>query len=84
LAIQINWFLQNIESPKDWIGLQTRIPPAHGNLIQNIQNNQTLIETALEQGRNARAIVFPEAVLDNWYPGTQQQFTLPHLKAKHG
>jgi hypothetical protein len=61
--------------PSGWAGLDTRIAPARGNLRVGIQNKQTLIEAG-RAIRSARVVVFPEAVLDDWLPGTRQQFAL--------
>ena len=61
--------------PANWIALNTRLPPARGNLQIIIANKQTLIEAGQAEP-SARVIVFPEAVLDGWLPGTRQQFSL--------
>jgi hypothetical protein len=64
------------QTPAHWTGLQTWIAPARGNPIQSIANNQALIEAARSQGKDADVVVFPEAIVDDWYPGTRQQLML--------
>ena len=69
----------NIRRPlplQNWIGLQTQITSARSNLGLDITNKEALIDTARKQGKDVRVVVFPEAVLDDWWPGTQQQFSL--------
>jgi hypothetical protein len=58
-----------------WVGLDTRITPARNNLRVGIKNKQALIEAG-RTVHSARVVVFPEAVLDDWLPGTRQQFAL--------
>lgn len=60
--------------PQDWVGVQTHLRPGDGNILASIQNNQRIIEAGLRQGVGARVVVFPEAVLPNWYDGTRAQF----------
>jgi len=61
--------------PPGWVGLDTKIAPARGNLVADLANKQALIEAG-RAARSARVVVFPEAVLDDWLPGTRQQFSL--------
>jgi len=61
------------KAPTDWIGLQTHIRPALDNLQQELDNRQALIDAAIQQGQHARVVVFPEAILNDWWNGTQQQ-----------
>lgn len=61
-------------SPDGWVGVNTSVLPSGGDVIKSIQNNQRLIAAALEQGKGARVVVLPEAVLDDWWPGTRAQF----------
>jgi predicted amidohydrolase len=61
-------------SPKGWVGIQTQIDPDDGNVLAGIANNQAVIAAGLDQGAGARVLVFPEAILPNWYSGTQAQF----------
>ena len=60
--------------PNGWVGVNTSVLPSGGDVMKSIQNNQKLIAAALEQGKGARVVVLPEAVLDDWWPGTQAQF----------
>ena len=60
--------------PKGWIGIQTQIKPDDGNVLAGIANNQAVIAAGLDQGTGARVLVFPEAILPNWYGGTRAQF----------
>lgn len=61
-------------APEGWIGVQTFIWPGNGNVLADIQNNQTVIGAGLQQGAGTRVVVFPEAILPDWYAGTQAQF----------
>ncbi|WP_031595356.1 carbon-nitrogen hydrolase family protein [Ferrovum myxofaciens] len=61
-------------APAGWVGIQTSIPPSNGNVFQEISNNRALIAAAQSQGAHAKYLVFPEAVLDDWWPGTRSQF----------
>ncbi|MDE2256093.1 MAG: conjugal transfer protein TraB, partial [Betaproteobacteria bacterium] len=61
-------------TPPGWVGVQTHIVPSKGNVLRAIQNNQSIIDAGLAQGKGARVVIFPEAVLENWLPGTRQQF----------
>ncbi len=60
-------------TPADWVGIQTSIPPGNGNVFQAIANNRALIAAAQLQSVHAKYLVFPEAVLDDWWPGTRSQ-----------
>ncbi|MDA8093958.1 MAG: conjugal transfer protein TraB [Betaproteobacteria bacterium] len=60
--------------PTGWVGVQTHILPSGGNILAAIQDNQDVIQSGLHQGNGARVVVFPEAILENWLPGTRQQF----------
>ena len=61
-------------APLGWVGVQTHIVPSKANILRVIQNNQSIIDAGLAQGKGARVVIFPEAVLENWLPGTRQQF----------
>ncbi len=61
-------------TPPGWVGVQTHVVPSKGNVSRTIQNNQSIIDAGLAQGKGARVVIFPEAVLENWLPGTRQQF----------
>jgi hypothetical protein len=60
--------------PQGWVGIQTRIKPDDGSVPAGIANNQAVIAAGLDQGRGARVVVFPEAILPDWYDGTRVQF----------
>ena len=61
--------------PSGWVGVQTRITPSDGNVLASIQNNQAVISAGIEQGLGARVVVFPEAIVPNWYDGTRAQLS---------
>jgi hypothetical protein len=61
-------------SPKGWVGIQTQIDPDDGNVLAGIANNQAVIAAGLDQRAGARVLVFPEAILPDWYGGTRAQF----------
>ncbi|MDR2990738.1 MAG: hypothetical protein LBU72_02165 [Burkholderiaceae bacterium] len=61
--------------PAGWVGLDTRLAPARGNLAADLANKRALIESG-RAIRPQRVLVFPEAVLDDWLQGTRQQFAL--------
>ena len=60
--------------PQGWVGIQTQIKPGDGNILAEIVNNQAVIAAGLRQGARARVLVFPEAILPDWYDGTRGQF----------
>lgn len=63
--------------PTGWSGLQTVVMPARGDVATAIASQQALINTAIHDAQGtqgARVVVFPEAVLDDWLPGTRAQF----------
>jgi hypothetical protein len=66
-----------VAGPPGWVAVQTRIRPGGGNIGAEITNNQAIIAAGLQQGRGARVVIFPEAVLENWLGGTQEQFAQP-------
>ncbi|CUA96939.1 hypothetical protein [Thiomonas bhubaneswarensis] len=68
------WSVIHPTAPEGWIGVRTFIRPGNGNVLADIQNNQTGIGAGLQQGAGARVVVFPEAILPDWYAGTQAQF----------
>ena len=74
VAIGANVLASPASTPPGWVGVQTHIVPSKGNIIRAIQNNQSIIDAGLAQGKGARIVIFPEAVLENWLPGTRQQF----------
>ena len=74
VAIGANVLASPASTPPGWVGVQTHILPSKGNVLRAIQNNQSIIDAGLAQGKGARVVIFPEAVLENWLPGTRQQF----------
>ncbi|OIQ97819.1 hypothetical protein GALL_201440 [mine drainage metagenome] len=74
VAIGANVLASSASAPPGWVGVQTHILPSMGNVLRTIQNNQSIIDTGLAQGKGAKVVIFPEAVLENWLPGTRQQF----------
>jgi hypothetical protein len=59
-----------------WSGVDTSIRPARGDIFGAIRNNQEVIGAGIAHGSGARVMVFPEAILDDWRPGTREQFSL--------
>jgi hypothetical protein len=74
VAICANALAAPASAPHGWVGVQTHILPSKGNVLRAIQNNQSIIDAGLAQGKGAKVVIFPEAVLENWLPGTRQQF----------
>jgi len=74
VAICANALAAPTPAPQGWVGVQTHILPNRGNVLRAIQNNQSIIDAGLAQGKDARVVIFPEAVLEDWLPGTRQQF----------
>lgn len=74
VAIGANVLASPASKPAIWVGVQTHIAPSKGNVLRAIRNNQSIIDAGLAQGKGARVVIFPEAVLENWLPGTRQQF----------
>lgn len=79
-SIFANLFYIPPAAPAGWVGIQTSIPSSNGNVFQAITNNLTLIAAAQSQGAHAKYLLFPEAVLDDWWPGTRSQIAsaVPH------
>ncbi|SCC93133.1 TraB family protein [Thiomonas sp. X19] len=63
-----------VKLPKGWVGVRTHVVPSRNSVLGTIENNQILIEAARAQGRGARVVVLPEALLGDWLPGTRQEF----------
>jgi len=63
-----------VPAPEGWVSVQTHIRPGNGDILAEIENNQAIIAEGLRQGVSARVVVFPEAISQNWYAGTQAQF----------
>ncbi len=74
VAIGANALASPAPAPPGWVGVQTHILPSKGNVLRAIQNDQSIIDAGLAQCKGARVVIFPEAVLENWLPGTRQQF----------
>jgi hypothetical protein len=74
VAIGANVLASPASTPPGWVGVQTHIVPSKGNVLRAIQNNQSIIDAGLAQGKGAKVVIFPEAVLENWLPGTRRQF----------
>ncbi len=74
VAIGANVLASPASTPPGWVGVQTHIVPSKESVLRAIQNNQSIIDAGLAQGKGARVVIFPEAVLENWLPGTRQQF----------
>ena len=74
VAIGANVYASPASAPPGWVGVQTHILPSKGNVLRAIQNDQSIIDAGLAQGKEAKVVIFPEAALENWLPGTRQQF----------
>lgn len=74
VAIGANVLASPASAPPGWVGVQTHVLPSNGNVLRAIRNNQSIIDAGLLQGKGAKVVIFPEAVLENWLPGTRQQF----------
>lgn len=74
VAIGANLLAPPAPAQPGWVSVQTHIVPSKGNVLLAIQNNQSIIDAGLAQGKGAKVVIFPEAVLENWLPGTRQQF----------
>ena len=72
-AISANLLAVPQPAPSGWVGMQTKVRPSRGSVLRDIQNDQTVLAAGLAQGKGARVVIFPEAILDNWWPGTRQQ-----------
>lgn len=73
VAILSNLLYRAPPPPVGWIGVNTSVMPT-GTALGSIQNNQSIIKSALTQGHGAHVVVFPEAVVGCWLPGTKHQF----------
>ena len=69
-----NLMYQGPLAPVGWVGINTLIRPGGADVLASIRNNQAIINSALTRGRGATVLVLPEAVIDQWLPGTQRQF----------
>ncbi len=76
VAVGANFLGSQPPMPSGWVGVQTYVLPSKGNILRAIQNNQSIIDAGLTQGKGAQVVIFPEAVLEDWLPGTRQQFAL--------
>ncbi len=76
IAVASNLIYEEPTPLYGWVGVSTHIEPARGNIFGAIANNQRAIRAGTVHGKNARVVVFPEAILDDWRPGTRQQFAL--------
>jgi hypothetical protein len=76
IALASNLIYREPAPLKGWTGVTTYLKPARGNVFDDIRNNQAAIRAGITQGKGERVVVFPEAILDDWWPGTRQQFAL--------
>jgi len=76
IAIASNLLYGEPSPPRGWTGVHTHLAPSRGNMIEAIQNNQRVIDAGIAQAKGARVVVFAEAILDDWWPGTRQQLAL--------
>ncbi|MBW8073682.1 MAG: conjugal transfer protein TraB [Ferrovum sp.] len=75
VATVLNLSYREALTPPGWVGVQTTIRPGNGNVLKGVENNRTVVEAGRRAGAGAKVVVFPEAILDNWYPGTQHQLS---------
>lgn len=76
IALASNLIYREPAPLKGWTGVDTSIDPARGNVFDDIRNNRAAIRAGITRGNGARVVVFAEAILDDWWPGTRQQFAL--------
>ena len=76
VAIASNLLYAEPSPPSGWTGTDTHLAPSRGNMIETIQNNERLIDAGILQGKGAQVVIFPEAILDDWWPGTRQQLAM--------
>lgn len=76
IALASNLLYREPRPLSGWVGISTHLEPARGNVLDGIQNDQHAIRAGITQGKGARVVVFAEAILDDWRPGTRQQFAL--------
>jgi hypothetical protein len=76
IALASNLIYREPAPLKGWTGITTQLKPARGNVFDDVRNNQEAIHAGIAQGKGARVVVFAEAILDDWWPGTRQQFAL--------
>ena len=72
-AIPLNVGYRPLPPPPDWLGVDTRIPPARWNVGREIANWQAIIAAGTHGNRGSEPVlVFGEGLLDDWWLGTQQ------------
>ena len=76
IALMSNLIYREAAPPNGWTGINTHLKPGRGNVLADIQNNQQAIRAGIAQAQGARIVVFPEAILDDWWPGTREQLSL--------
>ncbi len=83
LSLNMPLALQTTPAPgplPGWRGVNTAVLPAGADVAKTIAAQQEIISTAIAAGGLApsapRVLVLPESVLENWLPGTREQFAL--------
>lgn len=76
LSVASNLAYADPPSFPGWIGIDTSVPPSRGDWLKAIKNNEALVDEGVRHWKNLRVLVFPEAVLDDWLPGTRQELSL--------
>jgi hypothetical protein len=76
IVLVSNLIYREAAPSKGWTGVTTHLKPARGNVFDDVRNNQEAIHAGITRGKGERVVVFPEAILDDWWPGTRQQFAL--------
>jgi hypothetical protein len=76
IALASNLIYREPTPLKGWTGVTTHLKPARGNVFDDIRNNHAAIRAGLTRGKGARVVVFAEAIVDDWWSGTRQQFAL--------
>ena len=76
VAIASNLLYVEPSPPSGWIGVHTHLAPSRGDMLEAIRNNERLIDARILQGKGAQVVIFPEAILDDWWPGTRQQMSM--------
>ncbi len=61
-------------APNGWMGVNTHVPPEHDSFGAALADRLDVIAAGSMVPHRAKALVFPEGVIDGWLWGTQQEF----------
>ena len=76
LIVSTNFRYEDPVVPQRWIGINTHIMPARGDVLAGIENNERAIQAGMTSPKRTQVLFFPEAILDDWREGTRAQFAL--------